>query len=222
MLAPDRKTLKRRRELRECNDEVGALKAKLKDLQCKQRQIKNEVESTTKHSRWHAERLSYQDRECGYSGDDAEARYYVRAQPAETYFVLIKPFIIDKTQTTLLEAEVAAVRENHAEWTKLGKQLLFERARVAYEAEYEGFVSWQHANPDKTSWRIKAATKNQWMLIQRTADWLGRDDIPERVNRGEAHDWLERNGANVRLRSGQYTERVAEPHAQDFEHGGDE
>lgn len=51
------------------------------------------------------------------------------------------------------------------------------------------------------------------MLIRRTVDRLGFDAMPTRLKCGEAHDWLEYHGANLRFRASNVGDR-REPDAE--------
>jgi len=75
----------------------------------------------------------------------------------------------------------------------LSKQLL-----ATYAAELESFRAWQRENPDNLAWRKKPATRAQVFLIARLAVARGIES-PSRLNRGDAHDWIEHNGGNPRL-----------------------
>ncbi len=97
--------------------------------------------------------------------------------------------------------EVAAVRANFEEWSRRGKALLHQQAKAAYEKECRSFANWEKDNPQAKGWRDQPATRAQWMLIRRTADRLDIAEVPMRLKRGEAHDWLQLHNANLRFRS---------------------
>ncbi|RVU02197.1 hypothetical protein EOE18_17835 [Novosphingobium umbonatum] len=156
-------------------------------------------QSTARAPAWHAHRLSAHDREIGYNGEMSEARYYLRSMQPRQYYYMLKEYAPENPSCSIAELELIAVKDNLTSWTEQGKMALYEKARRAYEEECKSFERWAAENPDKKTWRDKPASKLQWMLILRTVDALELNQTPSRLTRGEAHDWLKINGANVRF-----------------------
>lgn len=197
----DRDEERRRSALRKAQAETARLQAKLAGLRRNERSARSRLLSGTRHETWHAHRLAYQDRQAGYSGEMAEARYYLRALPADQYVQAILPYADQLSDGGVVDIEVLAVRANMEDWTQKGQALLHERARERYEEECRLFATWTADNPGKKSWRDRPATRAQWMLIRRTVDALDLASVPSRISCGEAHDWLQEHGANVRFRA---------------------
>jgi len=195
----DREEDGRRRERRKAEIKEAEMAAKLAELRRQARSARSRLLSTTRHDTWHAHRLAAQDRQAGYDGEMSEARHYVRALPARDYVAAIAPFAKTMPDAPVVEVEVAAVRANLDNWTEKGKVLLYERARVAYEAECRSFETWAADHPGEKGWRDRPATRPQWMLIRRTVETLQLNDMPSRLSCGEAYDWLQSHGANVRF-----------------------
>ncbi len=195
----DREEQRRRQVLAKQTAAAKKAKANLDEKMRKQKIARKELIKTTKHSRWHAERLSYQDRQVGYTGEMAEARHYLRTLTPRNYYSELKPFADADSTTTILEVEFAAVSANLKEWTERGKQVLFQQALAKYQQERAAFEDWQARNPGSTDWQRKPASKAQWMLIHRTSDTLGLTDVPMRLTCGEAYDWLQQHGGNLRF-----------------------
>lgn len=196
----DRDEERRRRELRKAEAETAKLQAKLAELRRNERSARSRLLSGTRHETWHAHRLAYQDRQAGYDGEMAEAPYYLRALPADRYVQAILPYADRMPEGGVVDIEVLAVRDNLEAWTKKGQALLHERARLKYEEECRAFDTWAADHPDAKSWRDRPATRAQWMLIRRTVEALDLPETPSRISCGEAFDWLQRHGANVRFR----------------------
>lgn len=194
----DRKEERRRRDLEKALAAKKKLEEKKAELDRKARAAKSRLLATTRHETWHRMRLAWLDREAGYDGEMASARVWLRNLPISDYLQALAPFAHAMPDATNIQIEVAAVRDNLADWTAKGDALLLERAKRDYSAEVAGFRQWQEAHPGKTNWRSKPATRNQLFLISRTAAAHGVE-MPRRLNRGEAHDWLEVHGGNRRL-----------------------
>lgn len=197
----DKEEAQRRREYEKALAAQNKLAEKLAELNRKTRSAKNRLLATTKSEKWHRFSLAWLDREAGYTGEMASARVWLRNQPADVYIQLLLPFAQARPDATNIAIEVAAVRASLDDWTDKGNALLLEHAKRDYAEEVASFRAWQREHPDDEGWRSKKATRAQWMLMGRTADALGIDP-PARVNRGEAHDWLEQHGGNRRLGSG--------------------
>jgi hypothetical protein len=192
---------RRRRELHKAEAETAKLEQRLAELRRKARSARSRLKSTTRHETWHARRLAAQDRQAGYDGEMAEARHYVRWLPMSAYVRALQPFAEANPNTSVVELEVMAVQANLDDWTTAGKGLLLDLARARYADECRTFEAWLKDHPGEKDWRDKPATRAQWMLIWRTVEALKLNDRPERLTRGQAHDWLQEHGANVRLRN---------------------
>lgn len=76
--------------------------------------------------------------------------------------------------------------------------MLLKRDRSAYETEHSEWQEWNRQNPEQNDWRVRNATESQIMLIERIAEDRGVE-MPQSPKRGEAHDWIEQHGGNLRL-----------------------
>lgn len=202
---------RRRRELHRAEAEAAKLEQKLAELRRKARSARSRLKSTTRHETWHARRLAAQDRQAGYDGEMAEARHFLRSMPLSAYTKALEPYAEVYPETSVVELEVMAVNANLHDWTAAGKALLLDLARARYAEECRTFEAWLKEHPNEKGWRDKPATRAQWMLIWRTVEALKLNDRPERLTRGEAHDWLQEHGANVRLRGPDRHEGDSEP-----------
>lgn len=90
------------------------------------------------------------------------------------------------------------MKANHDEWHRLGEEIVLERERKAAAADRASWEEWRAKNPGQNQWRGKPMTRRQYFLISRTADHLGIR-MPGQMTRGEACDWLEAHGGNLRL-----------------------
>ena len=166
------------------------------------RAVKSRLFTTTKSDKWHAMALTAEARRVGFNGEHAEALFHLHSLPLSDYVEAVTPFANATPEASIMCVEYDAVQANFTDWTKLGKHKHWDRTRREYEAEVESFKKWQADNPDKTSWRDKPATKNQYFLIWRTAEQLAIQQ-PLNLNCGEAHDWLSKHDANLRFRATQ-------------------
>lgn len=157
----DRDEERRRRALRERQEATARLREKIAELRRQERNARSQLLSTTRHPTWHAHRLAYQDRQAGYDGEMAEARYYVRALPLPDYVAAITPFAEANPGAGVVTIEAEAVRANLTDWTRRGKALLYEQARSAYEKECAAFADWQQTHPEEKHWRDQPATRGQ-------------------------------------------------------------
>ena len=188
-------------ERKECEAAAELQKQQEQMLETKRklRAAKSRLLATTRSDKWHAMALSVEARRKGFTGEHAEALFYLRSLPVSKYLEAINLYISDPASDSVLDGEYAAVEANMLEWTELGKHKHWDRARREYEGEVEGFRKWQAANPDKTAWRDKPATTDQYFLIWRTAEHLEIEQ-PRNLKCGDAHDWLAKHDANLRFR----------------------
>jgi hypothetical protein len=188
---------RRRREYEAAIAAKRKAEERLAEINRKARNAKTRLLSTTRSEQWHRMSLAWLERDAGYTGEMASARVWLRHQPLDAYIALVAPFAAEPGAASLA-AEVAAVRANLTEWTKRGEALLLNRARRAYDEDVASFRVWQRDHPDNRSWRRKQMTRSQGFLIGRMAATLDVEP-PIRMNRGEAHDWIEAHGGNPRL-----------------------
>lgn len=171
---------------------------RLAEINRKARNAKTRLLSTTRSEQWHRMSLAWLERDAGYTGEMASARVWLRHQPLDAYIALVAPYAAARPGTTSIAAEVAAVQAHLEDWTKRGEALLLSRASRAYAEDVAGFRVWQRDNPDSDAWRRKPVTRSQGFLIGRMVAALELEP-PIRMNRGEAHDWIEQHGGNPRL-----------------------
>lgn len=194
----DREAARRRRDYQKALAARTKLEEKLARLNRETRNAKSRLLATTKSEQWHRMTLGWLDREAGYTGEMASARVWLREQPIQDYVQLLVPFAHAMHGASSIAIEVAAVRANLEDWTTRGDALLLDRARQAYADDLESFRQWQRDNPNQEGWRRKPATRAQGFLVSRTAAALGIDP-PRRMTRGDAFDWIDRHGGNLRL-----------------------
>lgn len=189
---------RRRRQYQAAMAAKRQIEERLAEINRKARNAKSRLLSTTRSEQWHRMALAWLERDVGYTGEMAAARVWLRHQPLDAYIELVAPFAAAMPGATIIAAEVAAVRAHLDEWTKRGEALLLDRASRAYAEDVAGFRVWQRDHPDNNAWRRKAMTKSQGFLIGRMVAALDLEP-PARMNRGEAHDWIEQHGGNPRL-----------------------
>lgn len=171
---------------------------RLAEINRKARNAKSRLLSTTRSEQWHRMSLAWLERDAGYTGEMASARVWLRHQPFDAYISLIAPFAAVQPGASSIAAEIAAVRAHLDDWTKRGEALLLDRASGAYAQDVAAFRVWQRDHPDSDAWRRKPMTRSQGFLIGRMVATLDLEP-PARMNRGEAHDWIEQHGGNPRL-----------------------
>lgn len=189
---------RRRREYQAAMAAKRQIEERLAEINRKARNAKSRLLSTTRSEQWHRMALAWLERDVGYTGEMAAARVWLRHQPLDAYIELVAPFAGAMPGATIIAAEVAAVRAHIEEWTKRGEALLLDRASRAYAEDVAGFRVWQRDHPDSTAWRRKPMTRSQGFLIGRMVAALDLE-APARMSRGEAHDFIEQHGGNLRF-----------------------
>lgn len=194
----DKDEERRRRELEALKAKEAKLREELASLAKEKQSAKSRLLSTTRHENWHVRRLAALDMLMGYVGEMASARIYVRSLPLNDYVAALRPFAVLMPGADNLSIEIAAVKANHDEWHRLGEEIVLERERKAAAAERASWEEWRAKNPEQNDWRGKGMTRRQYFLVSRTADYLGIR-TPGQMTRGEACDWLDSRGGNLRL-----------------------
>ena len=174
------------------------IKAQLAEINREKRAAESRLKAVSKHENWHSRILALPMREVDLTGEDGPAFYYLKQLSAKEYFGSISAVAADEEKRTIAELEYAAVEANHAEWTRRGEAIHFEKQKQKYQDECLSFAQWQAENPDKTGWRDKPATRLQYFLMWRTAQRLNIQ-TPVNIKRGEAYDWLSERDANLRF-----------------------
>ena len=194
----DKDEERRRRELEALKAKEAKLREELASLNKEKQTAKSRLLSTTRHENWHVRRLASLDMLMGYVGEMASARIYVRSLSLDDYVAALRPFAVLMPGADNLSIEIAAVKANYDEWHRLGEEIVLERERTAAAADHASWVEWRAKNPEQNDWRGKPMTRRQYFLVSRTADYLGIR-MPGQMTRGEACDWLESHGGNLRL-----------------------
>lgn len=194
----DREAARRRRDYEKAMAAKAQLEERLAKLSRDARNAKSRLLATTKSEQWHRMTLGWLDREAGYTGEMASARVWLRHQTIQEYLQLLAPYAAGMLEAPNIELEVAAVRDNLDDWSAKGEALLLDRAKRDYREDLASFARWQREHPGEDAWRKKPATRAQGFLVSRTAAALGIN-APLRMTRGDAFDWLERHGGNLRL-----------------------
>lgn len=156
-------------------------------------------EKRDRAEKWHRYSLAHADREVGFEGEHALARMALRAQPVIEYVKLVGAYD-SSGNLPLVQCEFAAVIANLEALTAIGRDFLIARDRAGYEKESCDWIEWQSANPGSTGWRDRKPSSSQMHLVRRIAEAFGIEQ-PELATRGQAHDWIEANGGNPRLKS---------------------
>ncbi|MEO9131315.1 MAG: hypothetical protein ABI240_08915 [Sphingomonas sp.] len=94
------------------------------------------------------------------------------------------------------------INANRGEYEARGRYVGWQRRWARYKEDHDGFV--ELISSDADGWRNLHMSGAQRHLVQDSAIMLDID-IPEAMSRGEAHDWLMRNGASVIYRRGAVT-----------------
>lgn len=196
----DAEEARRRRELEKAIKAQRKAEAKKAEVDRQARSALARLKATTASENWHRMRLRWLDRQKGYDGSMASARVWLRTLPFDQYLHLLAPYAAEMPRSSSLAIEVAAVRANLGLWNEKGEAFLLNEARKAYAEECARFAQWERDNPGKVGWRSKPATRKQRNLMLRTAAHLGID-APARISCGDAHDWLQAQGGNLRLGS---------------------
>jgi hypothetical protein len=144
--------------------------------------------------------LSAPLRQVGLTADAADALDYLLSMPIGRFGSLIQAAVEAEPETSVASFIRDTIQTKHAELSEAGRKLALTREWLAYKQDCESFAAWQRDNPDKVSWRTKPASRAQYFLMWRTAQYLGIDPLV-RCKRGEAHDWLMLHGANLRLKA---------------------
>ena len=194
----DKDERRRRRELEKAQAAQNEMEQKLAKLKQVTRNAKTRLLATTRSEQWHRMSLAWVDRDAGYNGEMATARVWLRHMSPQDYIAIIAQFAEKMPGATNLQVEVAAVHANREVWNSLGETFLLDRAKRSYAAEAAKFRAWQQEHPDSDGWRKKPPTRDQGFLIGRMCAVL-EIEAPTRMNRGEAHEWIERHGGNPRL-----------------------
>lgn len=195
----ERERTKLEKELARADARLQAEKEKIKQLKRIKRQT--EIVIKEKAEKWHRFSLAYDDRQAGYTGEMAVARAYLRSLPFAEALALIRPHA-GSPGMSFVDAELAAVQAELDELTAKGREILLARARKAYEAERDSWEEWRSKNPDRNDWRTKPASKMQLKLIERIVIYREIEERPGKLNRGEAHDWIQEHEGNPRFGPG--------------------
>lgn len=89
---------------------------------------------------------------------------------------------------------------NREEYEGRGRFVSWQRRWARYKIEADSWARSDQNTPDG-AWRDRHMTSGQRHLVQDCAI-LNRIHIPEEMSRGQAHDWLMKNGANAVYRKG--------------------
>ncbi|MGY6637952.1 MAG: hypothetical protein ACXIUO_12530 [Erythrobacter sp.] len=135
----------------------------------------------------------------GLTAEHSDALNYALSLPMEQFVGRLEPLAKEKPDASIAYLLAEMVKSDPEGLAKKGRELTLRREWLDYLRNSAAFAEWQQANPEKTSWRSKPATRPQYFLMWRTSEALGVE-APVNCNRGEAHDWLMRYGANLRLR----------------------
>lgn len=96
-----------------------------------------------------------------------------------------------------LEAQI--VLSDDGSLTQAGKRIILQREMTKYFESRETWLARQANLSASEDWKRKLPTTEQRWLIERTCEHRDLNRPTTRTS-GEAHDWLEEHGANLRLK----------------------
>lgn len=163
------------------------------------RRLQKQKQSAEKHPDWHKYRLGAEMHAAGFNGQMSPACAYLNSLSLDEYCDAIAPFGL-RERDTVTELELRAITSNLQDWTAKGGKIILERETKRYWDDHSAFGIWQAEHPRNKQWRSLTPTSRQMFLADRTAEFL-EIDPPVRPSRGEAHEWLDAHGANLRIRS---------------------
>ena len=121
-----------RRALRKAEEMATKAAEKLAKVQKEARMARSRLKSSTARApTWHAYRLSAQDRDAGFTGEMSEARHYLRSLLPRQYVDILQSHVTANPGVSIVQIEFTAVQANLESWTEKGKEILFQKARVA-------------------------------------------------------------------------------------------
>lgn len=167
--------------------------------------------SDEKQEKWHRFKLAYADRQAGFEGSHADARDELRQLPVYDYCRRVIDGIAEGSKTTLVEAELIAVKSDFEKLTAAANARYLARDEASYLEVLTKWREHDRANPNDGGWRAKAATREQWLLIARVVAAKAIEGPAAKITRGEAHDWIEANGGNPRYGEDGQTAPIVNP-----------
>lgn len=153
--------------------------------------------SENQHEVYHRMKLAYYDRQAGFEGRHADARDELRRYPVTEYYEIVGEVVADPARVTMVDAEFAAVEKHLDFLTEQANKRYLQRDAAAYREAQAKWEEHDRTRPNAGGWRGKAATREQWILIDRIVAAFAVNR-PGRMTRGEAHDWIQANGGNPR------------------------
>lgn len=178
---------------------VKRLKEQLAKAEAEKREADKSVKAIATSDTAIGMALSAPFRAAGMTADTADALNYTLSLPLRQFSELIQAAVTVKPEISVVTFIRNFIEKQHDELNDKGRRLALTHEWLAYKQDCESFAAWQKANPDEVSWRTKPASKAQYFLIWRTAQYLGIEPL-FKCKSGEAHDWLMEHGANLRLK----------------------
>lgn len=129
------------------------------------------------------------------SYDDRDALRAVLAMRLED-FLDAAPQVHDYLRMPLGIVVAEMVCTNSLALNEMGLAVLHQRRSDEYHADCARWNAQSEA-VKRGAWRERPPTRGQRMLILRTVETLGIS-LPGKLTRGEAHDWIEAHGGNLR------------------------
>lgn len=157
--------------------------------------------SEDQHEIYHRMKLAYYDRQAGFEGRHADARDELRRLSVADYCKIVQEGIADPARVTLVAAELAAVEKHLDFLTGAANKRYLARDEAEYREVQAKWEEHHRSHPNAGGWRAKAATREQWILIDRIVSAIGVDR-PGKMTRGQAHDWIHVHGGNPRYGAG--------------------
>jgi hypothetical protein len=158
--------------------------------------------SEGRQEKWHRFKLAYRDRLAGFEGRHADARDQLRQMPVGQYCSIIYESVPQDSSMTLAQAELAVIERDFEALTAAANERYLARDAAAYGEALEKWQDHDTKNPNSGGWRLKPATREQWLIIDRIVVARGLEDVPRKMTRGEAHDWIDQQGGNPRYDAG--------------------
>lgn len=179
---------------------IEKLREQLAQAEADKRSAERRQRAVANHPTAVAMAVSAPLRQEGIGSEHADALNFVLSLPIEQFMEEAEARVGSKPTASVAHLVAEIVKSGQEELGLKGRDLALEREWRAYEWQCENFAAWQKANPEKTSWRSKPASRAQYFLMWRTAEALGIRAIGN-CKSGDAHDWLVKHGANLRLKA---------------------
>lgn len=177
---------------------------KLKDAQKKVAELLAatiKAKSTEPHRNHSCIALGAEDYRLDLRACHAPARLALRSMPLPLYVEALDDLFSADESLSVAQLEAKYIIEHDAELKSEGERIVLLREIEAYEAECRSWEEKKGGLIASGKWRdAKVSVKQAW-LVERTCQHLRLELRPKLAKRGDAHDWLADQGANLRLKT---------------------